>query len=212
MGFDEGLAHTGEVQTCESEDLSIVDVGCGTGEFLRRLIDHLTTNPDFDEENGSYNLFGIEPSKEMLQQAEEKFANQEGENRSNVVVTLKQSAAEYLPLNDESADIILSTNAFHFFRNKNQSLHEMKRVLKQDGTLIITDWCNDYWIVTLYHFLERIRWNWRFKDRYPGPLTSPELIELVTNAGYCQIEHTTYRVRVFAIFSWGMQTIRATKR
>ena len=116
-----------------------------------------------------------------------------------------------LPLDDESQDMVVSTNAFHFFRAKERSLQEMKRVLKENGTIIITDWCNDYWLVKLYHILERIRWNWRFKDKYPGPLSSLMFIDHFNTAGFCNIEHSMYRVRVFSIFFWGMQTIKATK-
>jgi len=91
----------------------------------------------------------------------------------------------------------------------------MKRVLKQqeEGTLIITDWCADYWNVNLYHLLERLRWNviWRYKDRYPSLLSSFELVGLLRMVGFCDVKCERYRVRVFGIFFWGMQTIRAKK-
>ena len=186
-----------------STSVTLVDVGCGTGAFLRRLVDvcpqFITDNRHLS--NTSFKLIGIEPSKEMLQQAQKKFNNKEDD------VVLKRSPAEHLPLGDSSADIIVSTSAFHFFRDKDRSLQEMKRVLKKDGTLIITDWCNDYWIVKLYHIFERIRWNWRFNEKYPSPLTSSKLTELVSRAGFCQVKSERYRVRVFSIFFWGMQTV-----
>mmetsp|Transcript_27686 Transcript_27686/g.59129 ORF Transcript_27686/g.59129 Transcript_27686/m.59129 type:complete len:262 (+) Transcript_27686:378-1163(+) len=188
--------------------LSLVDVGCGTGAFLRHLMDICLRFKDSHGEDISFKLTGIEPSKEMLQQAQNKFDMEEG----SFNVMLKRSPAENVPLSDDSANILVSTNAFHFFRDKDRSLQEMKRVLKQDGTLIITDWCNDYWIVKLYHFIERLRWNWRFTDSYPGPLTSSKLTELVGKAGFCEVKHTRYRVRVFSLFFWGMQTITAKKR
>lgn len=187
--------------------LSVVDVGCGTGTFLRRLQDISSTFTENHGEDTFPKLIGVEPSKEMLQQAQKKFDKEE-----RISVMLKESPAEHLPLGDNSANVVVSTNAFHFFRDKDQSLQEMKRVLVQDGTLIITDWCNDYWIVKLYHFIERLRWNWRFKDRYPSPLNSSKLIELVKTAGFCEVENTMYRVRVFTIFFWGIQTIKAKKR
>ena len=200
---------------------TIVDVGCGTGTFLRRLLDvisrrfspSISSSSRHDENiTRTIQLIGIEPSKEMLKEAHKKFDNK-GEGEEESVILLKQSPAEQLPLDTDSANVVVSTNAFHFFRNKERSLQEMKRVLKHNGTLIITDWCNDYWIVKLYHFLEKIRWNWRFKESYPGPLTSCKLMDLVESAGFCDdVEHTTYRVRVFGVFFWGMQTIMARKR
>mmetsp|Transcript_37254 Transcript_37254/g.68459 ORF Transcript_37254/g.68459 Transcript_37254/m.68459 type:complete len:194 (-) Transcript_37254:40-621(-) len=133
--------------------LSLVDVGCGTGAFLRRLQDVWPTSTDSHDEDVLPKLIGVEPSKEMVQQAQKKFDKEERR-----IVMLKESPAEHLPLGDNSANIVVSTSAFHFFRDKDRSLQEMKRVLEQDGTLIITDWCNDYWIVKLYHLLERLRW------------------------------------------------------
>ena len=204
-----------QMNTRDGTKFSLLDAGCGTGSLLRRLLDvvlyKFASIDDRDcEDTLQLQLTGIEPSKEMLEQAHKKFANEE-ESTSTTTIILNQSPAEQLTLDDESQDMVVSTNAFHFFRDKERSLQEMKRVLKQNGTIIIADWCNDYWLVKLYHLLERIRWNWRFKDKYPGPLSSSKLIDLFNTAGFCNIEHSVYRVRVFSIFFWGMQTIKATK-
>jgi len=195
-----------------STRFALLDAGCGTASFLRRLLDILCNRfaNAYEEDTLQLQLTGIEPSQEMLEQAHNKFDNKE-ENTSTTTIMFKQSPAEQLPLDNESQDMVVSTNAFHFFRDKERSLQEMKRVLKQNGTIIITDWCNDYWLVKLYHILERIRWNWRFKDAYPSPLSSSKFIDHFKSVGFCDIEHSMYRVRVFSIFFWGMQTIKATK-
>lgn len=185
---------------------TLVDVGSGTGEFLRLLKSHFFVDNKLQLTNGGQKWIGVEPSKEMMEEAQKKFPQ-----GNDDIVSFKQSPAEKLPVDNSFADIVVSTNAFHFFRNKEVALQEMKRVLKQDGKLIITDWCNDYWIVKLYHFMERLRWNWRFKDLYPGPLTKNELFQLAQNAGFANIRISKYRVRVFAVFFWGMQTIVAEK-
>jgi ubiquinone/menaquinone biosynthesis C-methylase UbiE len=187
---------------------NVVDVGCGTGEFLRRL--HQTCLPITNNNLNNNNLskpkwIGVEPSKEMLDEAQKKF------DPTNSLVDLKQAPAERLPIEDSTADLVVSTNAFHFFRDKQRALGEIKRIMKKNGTLIITDWCNDYWIVKFYHWLERVRWNWRFQDRYPGPQSKSELVKLVQIAGFGNIQSEKYRVRVFWIFFWGMQTISAQK-
>ena len=210
---------------------TLVDVGSGTGEFLRRLKNHYENDDDSDDTIASNDKsqqqymrindessldhhqkwIGIEPSKEMLEKAEGKF----NKNKANdaVAVLFKESPAEQLPIKDDFADIVVSTNAFHFFRNKDVALQEMERVLINGGKLIITDWCNDYWLVKFYHFLERLRWNWRFKDRYPGPLTTTELLDMVNNTeGFSNVRVSKYRVRVFSIFFWGMQTVTAQKK
>eukprot|EP00980_Cylindrotheca_fusiformis_P019507 scaffold6749_cov113-Cylindrotheca_fusiformis.AAC.7 len=183
----------------EGAPARIVDVGSGTGEFLRRLGDACN-----DQDLLNRKCIGVEPSKEMIAVAQKKFP-------SSSMVELKQGPAERLPLENSTTDVVVTTNAFHFFRNKQKALQEMKRILKDNGSLIITDWCNDYWIVKFYHLLERLRWNWRFRERYPGPLTIAELFQLVDAEGFGNIESDKYRVRVFRIFYWGMQTIRAQK-
>lgn len=181
----------------------LVDVASGTGEFLKTLNDTLLSN-----NNTNRTWIGIEPSQQMLKQAEKKFSS----CADNKNVKFKLSPAEEIPLPDSFANCVVCTNAFHFFRNKDQALKEMSRILKDDGKIVITDWCNDYWIVKMYHFMECLRWNWRYKDKYPGPLTKLELFDKVQSAGFDSLTLSTYRVKVFSIFSWGMQTITATKK
>lgn len=92
----------------------------------------------------------------------------------------------------------------------------MKRVLRRDdgGSLVITDWCNDYLLVKLYHLLERIRWNLvlGYREAYPGPISSEEMIKLVRDVGFDNVRIATYRVRVFGFFYWGTHTVTATKK
>lgn len=189
----------------------LVDVGCGTGSFLRRLVDRATTSATM------MRLIGVDPSVEMLEVARGKFDDDEMAGGSmTTTVTFERSPAERLPRADESVDVVCCTNAFHFFRDGRKSLLEMRRVLRPGGTMIIVDWCADYALVRLYHLLEGIRWNdvWGGggRDRYPGPLTSVELQELVESTDDLRVtRHDSYRVRVFSVFFWGMQTIVATK-
>jgi ubiquinone/menaquinone biosynthesis C-methylase UbiE len=186
--------------------LTIVDVACGTGEFLKRFSSSFHNNELVSEQ--ACNFCGVEPSREMLEQARQKFLKS---NEANI--RLLQGQAEALPLDACSVDIICSTNAIHFFGDKERALGEMYRALKPHSSLIITDWCADYWLVRMYHFLEYLRWNvyHKFDKQYPGPLHSHRLLELVNKAGFYNVQLSTYRVRVFGFFFWGMQTVTASK-
>lgn len=199
------------LQAQQTTSFVLVDVGCGTGSFLRCLVDRLKIHVGTAMDN--IHLIGAEPSTEMLEVARNKFVTFQDEsvvNKTSCKVTLENYAAERLVLNDNIADIVVSTNAFHFFCDKRRSLLEMQRVIKSNGTIIIVDWCADYTLVRLYHLLfERIRWNWRrFGHDYPSPLTSVKFVNLVkTIPGLQVIQHSCYQVNVFSIFLWGMQSI-----
>jgi SAM-dependent methyltransferase len=147
----------------------------------------------------------------MLQQAQLKSLN----NSDATTTQWIRSTAEALPLEDASADVVCSTNAFHFFRNKPLALAQMYRVLRGEGRLVITDWCADSVIVRSYHLLEWIRWNlWgRYEHAYPGPLRSKQLWQLVKEAGFRNVTVETYTstVRFWTVIVWGMQTVTATK-
>jgi ubiquinone/menaquinone biosynthesis C-methylase UbiE len=145
----------------------------------------------------------------MLERAAAKFGPAPG--ATPLPVTLCKATAEYLPLTAGSIDFAVSTNAFHFFRNKATALAEMYRVLRpHGGRLVITDWCNDYWLVRLYHWMERARWS-RYRHRYPGPLGTEELRTLVSQAGFLDVRVERYRVLVGGAAPWGMQTITAVR-
>jgi ubiquinone/menaquinone biosynthesis C-methylase UbiE len=188
--------------TKTTSPVTIVDVGCGTGEFLTRL----------EKSNSSSSntiLVGVEPSNQMLEQAYQKSST----------IKWLNGPAESLPLENSSSNIICSTNAFHFFRDKKTALKEMDRVLIDSSSSnsslgIITDWCADYWLVKCYHLIELLWWNGfkRYKERYPGPLTSKEIQQLVEDAGFVNVKVEKYRLRVFTFLFWGMQTITFNKK
>lgn len=198
-----------EEQQTDNAPPVVVDVACGTGVFLKRYIHQYHTNDETVEplrQQHIPKLIGIEPSGAMLEQAHRKFTPDD-----EALVDFYQGAAESLPLDNASVDILCSTNAFHFFRDKNVALQEMKRVLRPGGSLVITDWCNDFLPVKLYHNLvERLRWI-RFPHRYPGPLGSRQMLESVQQAGFTEVSIEKYPIRFWVVCFWGMHTITASK-
>ena len=194
------LAQQAMSKAANNNKFVLVDIGCGTGEFLKRLRQETTKN---DVTGPIVEYMGVEPSQEMLEKAHEKL-------KQFTDVSLQQSPAESLPFSQSIANIVASTSAFHFFRDKPQALQQMERILKPEGALIITDWCNDYTIVKLYHLMERLRWNLRFHEPYPRPLTSTQLLEMVKAAGFESVDLEKYTVQVWLV-DWGMQTITAKK-
>jgi ubiquinone/menaquinone biosynthesis C-methylase UbiE len=162
----------------------ILDLGCGTGALLKRLV------PLVPE--GS--LAGLDLSPEMLSVARHKLP---------ASVELQVGRVENLPFANESFDRVISSSAFHYFRHPGQVMQEMKRVLKPNGQLVMTDWCNDYWtsygcdlvlrVVNRAHFRAYRSSQWR---------------SMLQKAGFSDISVETYKINWF----WGMMTATATKQ
>lgn len=96
-----------------------VDVGCGSGQGTGLLAEHF----------GS--VVGTDVSRAQLEMAElhAKKPN----------VTYRECAAEQLPLNDGSADLVTAMSAFHWF-DRPLFLQEAHRILKPGGCLALLNY------------------------------------------------------------------------
>lgn len=97
----------------------ILDVSCGTGEFLRELAAKKKNK-----------LYGTDISSQMIAKAQEKLSNQ---------VKLKKADVHDLPFQDNYFDYVISTEAFHHYYDQQRAILEMKRVAKKEGKIIIVD-------------------------------------------------------------------------
>lgn len=101
---------------------SVLDIGCGTGYILLQLAETIKKG----------RIVGIDISSEMIKQASLKT-----ENIKNIKI--KKSGVEKIPYKKEMFDYVLTTDAFHHFKNADAAIKEMKRVTKENGTIIIAD-------------------------------------------------------------------------
>lgn len=97
----------------------ILDCGCGTGNFSLKLA-----------KKGCL-VTGVDISRAMLAIAEEK-ARREGEN-----IVFREMDAERLSFPDQSFDGVFSMAAFEFLTEPVKALHEMLRVVKQGGYVLV---------------------------------------------------------------------------
>jgi len=107
-----------EVGTGEGD--RILDIGCGRAIDTARLA----------ERRGD--CVGLEPSEAMVYHAREHVEN------SGSRVELVRGVGEQLPFKDSSFDKVVCKGALDHFPDPFEAVREMARVLKPEGTVIIT--------------------------------------------------------------------------
>lgn len=161
----------------------ILDVACGTGTLLQRIS---ILYPDAK-------LFGIDLSTEMLNVAKIRIGS---------AAEIYQGRADLLPFESDSFDTVVSTNAFHFFRQPEEALREMLRVLQPCGRLIITDWCDDFFACGICDRFLRV-----FNRAHHRIYGSNKCRLFVKKAGFENVEVDPYKVS----WLWGMMTAKGSK-
>ena len=104
----------------ETRQPRVLDVGCGTGQLCNRLRHALPGAP----------IVGCDFSGGMLRHA---AARSPGSARIGWV----RSDAQALPFRDGSFDVLVSTEAFHWFPDQQRALAEFYRVLAPEGRLLL---------------------------------------------------------------------------
>ncbi|MEA2163614.1 MAG: hypothetical protein QOK37_1741 [Thermoanaerobaculia bacterium] len=95
---------------------SLLDVGCGTGHYIKSL-----------RESG-YAVSGVDASDGMLAHAR---ANNPG-------VVIEKGDVDALPFQNASFDYVLSIEVLRYLKSPQQSIREMARVLKPGGIALVT--------------------------------------------------------------------------
>ena len=117
--------------------LKMLDIGCGTGQLISHLAKQLP----------NAKLYGIDLTEAMINRAKQKLKQYKN-------ITLQQASVENIPHKDKLFDYILTTEAFHHFPDPEKALLEMKRVLKDDGKIILIDINFGPGISYLFHKIE----------------------------------------------------------
>ena len=112
-GIQEGLN-----KILNPKDKFILDLGCGTGMYTRSL------------SREAAHVWGVDISAEMLKQA---TLNIKQENLENI--TMVRADADSLPFKDSQFHGVSCMGAMQLFRNIDETLAEIKRVIKDCGTL-----------------------------------------------------------------------------
>lgn len=156
----------------------VLDVACGTGELERVLVgDH-----------PGLGIVGVDPSTSMLEVARKKF-----EGRSDI--TFETGWAEELPFADDSFDVVVTANSFHYFEDPVAALREMSRTSKPDGRVVVLDWSRDFLACRVCDIALKLLY-----PAYNRCYNRRELREMFEDAGLGAEKEQTCRFRVV----WGL--------
>ncbi len=161
----------------------VLDVGCGTGALLRQL---RIAYP-------AAQLAGVDPVPEMLQVARRRLPP---------AVELHEGWADRLPYADDTFNVVVSCNMFHYVRQPIGALHEMSRVLRGGGELIITDWCDDYLACRVCGWYLRL-----FSPAHVKVYRERDCLRLFREAGLAQANINRYKIN----WLWGLMTAKVIK-
>lgn len=146
----------------------LLDVGCGTGTDLEKL---------FVRYGESVELYGVEPSKDMLQQLSQSVSESQ-------TVYLSNATADKLPYADSFFNYVTCSLVLHHLSDDDQqkALQEMYRVLIPGGRVLVKEWGRPQNISG-----RLIAWFWR-NHAYVHKSTSTDLLLLLKRAGFKDAE------------------------
>jgi len=162
----------------------VLDVGCGTGELLARLA----------AKYPSARLAGLDPVPEMLEVAKGKL---------RPGVDFRVGWANELPWPENSFDVVVSCNMFHYIIHPVEAVREMERVLRPGGSIVITDWCDDYLACRVCSLYLRLMSRAHYKT-----YRQAECVALLQQAGHARASVERYKIS----WLWGLMTATARKQ
>ncbi|MBR2609653.1 metalloregulator ArsR/SmtB family transcription factor [Desulfovibrio sp.] len=136
-----------------------VDLGCGTGAVLERLLP------------ASQSLIGVDGSARMLEMCRRRFSPVDLANENRI--SLRIGELDHLPLRDQEADFACINLVLHHLSDPGEGLREIRRSLTTGGHLFVADF--------LQHHDETMRS--RYGDRWLG-FDEERLQERLRQAGF----------------------------
>jgi SAM-dependent methyltransferase len=155
-----------------ASDERLLDVGCGTSQFLSRAV----------QAHPGLSAVGLDLSAKMLDQGRERVA-QAGQQ-----VVVVRGDSERLPFADNTFDVVTCCHSFHHYPRQAAAVVEMYRVLRPEGRLLLIDGDRD-----------RL-WGWLVFDVAVTTIeggvhhcSGRELRELFRLAGFAKVEQISRR-------------------
>jgi len=151
---------------------SLLDVACGPGVVTAAIAPRAASVVAFDA------------TEAMLQKARGRCARLGLRN-----VLFSRGDAEHLPFDEAHFDGVVTRLAVHHFANPQRAFHEMFRVLRPGGIVVIVDVVSSEQEEdsNLQNAIERLR-----DPSHVRMLRATELDTCVARAGFCDLAHVTW--------------------
>lgn len=150
--------------------MKILDIGCGDGGWLELRDDRVSKGSWLAEFGGIWAI-GIDVNPEYIEKAEKSIRN----GTSFFVVD-----ARSLPFEDKYFTMIHASGALHHMTDYQIALREMRRVLSEDGILLLKESVDNDWI---FAFLRRLAGRWR-GDSVESFYTTDVLLRNMEESGF----------------------------
>jgi SAM-dependent methyltransferase len=152
---------------------TVIDLGSGSGVecFIAA-----------EKVGGTGRVIGVDMTDDMLELARSSVAEVSGKlGFSNV--EFKKGFLEAIPVEDDSADLILSNCVINLSPDKRKTFQEIMRVLKPGGRLVVSDIVTDEPIPT------RIKNDEQFRGEcLGGAMLQEDLMAMLRSAGFTSME------------------------
>jgi SAM-dependent methyltransferase len=116
------IAHEFVAWLDQPDDLTWLDVGCGTGALTATILAQCAPRE----------ILGVDASTPFIDYARRTLADSR--------IRFEVADADALPVADQSLDVVASALAFNFFSDRPAALSEMLRVAKPSGTIAFYVW------------------------------------------------------------------------
>jgi ubiquinone/menaquinone biosynthesis C-methylase UbiE len=113
------------------EGMRVLEVGCGSGAITTYVARTVGLKGE---------VYALDIQQKMLQQLENKLSRSDNQDLKNV--ELLKSSAYGLPFDDNSLDLVYMVAVLPEIPDKQRALREVRRVLKINGSLAVTE----FWI------------------------------------------------------------------
>lgn len=106
-----------------SREMIFADLGCGTGYFTIPASHRVKKVYALDVQHGMLDILHDKIEKQKIR---------------NIQVILSEES--HIPLPENSVDALFMGNVFHELEDRDSILNEVKRILSNEGKLVIVDW------------------------------------------------------------------------